>query len=90
MNHEREVAGMRCGEVLAELSDYLDGDMASARRNQVELHLQGCDLCAQFGGVFKTAIQSVKLIGLDHSQKDFPTFERLKMRLDQVTRPKQP
>ncbi len=90
MDNEREVAGMRCGEVLAELSDYLDGDMAAARRDQVVIHLQACDNCERFGGVFTTALQSLRRIGQDHSTEPFPTFERLKMRLDQVLRPEQP
>jgi predicted anti-sigma-YlaC factor YlaD len=46
---EREVAGLRCSQVLEVLSDYLDEDLDANRRAQVEEHLRGCDWCAQFG-----------------------------------------
>jgi len=60
MKHEREVAGMRCGEVLARLSDYLDGSLAGEERVQVEAHVAACDHCARFGGVFAATVAGLR------------------------------
>ena len=49
---DRVVAGVRCREVLAELSSYLDGELAPWRARQLEEHVQGCDWCERFGGRF--------------------------------------
>lgn len=49
MAHDREVAGIRCTEVLARLSDYLDGELTSSKVSQVQAHLRGCDWCERFG-----------------------------------------
>ena len=50
MTVEREVAGMRCGQVLERLSEYLDDELSAAERQRIEAHLRGCDLCERFGG----------------------------------------
>ena len=44
------VAGIRCREVLADLSEYLDGTLPAARVHELRAHLQGCDNCSRFGG----------------------------------------
>lgn len=44
------IAGVRCREVLDELSDVLDGTMSLERRAKVEAHLARCDRCARMGG----------------------------------------
>lgn len=44
------VAGVRCREVLDDLSAYLDGELDEARVAQLQAHLAGCDRCARFGG----------------------------------------
>lgn len=49
MAHDREVAGLRCSQVLERLSDYLDGDLTPEEVGQVEAHLRGCDWCERFG-----------------------------------------
>lgn len=60
MKGEREVAGLRCSEVLAGLSDYLDGDLEPAARAQVEEHLAGCDMCERFGGEMASTVAAVR------------------------------
>ena len=75
---EREVAGMRCGEVLAELSDYLDGELAPPRRAQVEAHLQGCDACERFGTDFATAVHALRRT---RPASDPSIFQRLQVAL---------
>lgn len=47
---DRTVAGIRCREVLARLSDYLDGDLSPAEAARLEAHIRGCDWCERFGG----------------------------------------
>jgi anti-sigma factor RsiW len=58
--HDRSVAGIRCSEVLDDLSDYLDGELPEARVHRIEAHLRGCDWCERFGGDFGAAIASLR------------------------------
>lgn len=53
---ERIVAGIRCREVLADLSDYLDGVLPPGRVRQIEAHVRDCDWCARFGGEFAALV----------------------------------
>ena len=57
---ERTVAGLRCGEVLEMLSDFLDGDLDPAKRPRVEEHLRGCDWCERFGERFTGIVTSLR------------------------------
>lgn len=79
---EREVAGIWCSEVLSELSDYLDGDLAHDRRAQIMAHLEGCTICERFGGVFTSAIQALRAGGLVPSDEDTGAYDRLRIRLE--------
>lgn len=54
------MAGLRCSEVLARLSDYLDGDLPPPERLAVAEHLRGCDACARFGGEFSATLRSLR------------------------------
>ena len=78
---EREVAGLRCGEVLADLSNYLDGELPTERRAQVEAHLRGCNVCERFGVSFSTAIQSLHQEAQPESEEAQAVFERLRQYL---------
>lgn len=60
MHGEREVAGLRCGQVLEVLSDYLEGALDDERRGRVEAHLRGCDTCERFGGRFAGALSALR------------------------------
>lgn len=60
MPADREVAGMRCMEVLAALPDYLDGTVDDARRAQIDAHLGGCDWCATFGGRYAAVVSALQ------------------------------
>jgi anti-sigma factor RsiW len=57
---EQVVAGLRCGEVLERLSDYLDRELAPGDRERLEAHLRGCDGCARFGGEFGATVRALK------------------------------
>jgi anti-sigma factor RsiW len=88
MTIERNVAGMRCGEVLEELSDYLDGELVQARRAQVEDHLHGCDVCERFGGAFTAAIRALHQENLEAGEGADPgVFERLRQHLAEAPHP---
>ena len=51
---------MTCGEVLSVLSDFLDGELDAAKRQQVIEHLHGCDWCERFGGSFSEIVGSLR------------------------------
>jgi anti-sigma factor RsiW len=57
---DRDVAGVRCREVLADLSSYLDGDLLPERVRQLEAHVQGCDWCERFGGRFSGVVRAFR------------------------------
>jgi anti-sigma factor RsiW len=79
--NERLVAGMKCGEVLALLSDFLDGDASPATRDQIIAHLRGCDWCATFGGRFSAVIESLRRELRDAAPLDADVTARLLARL---------
>lgn len=56
---EKVIAGLSCSDVLARLSDYVDGDLAADERARLELHLAGCDGCARFGGEFSATVRAL-------------------------------
>lgn len=58
--HDREVAGIRCTEVLALLDDYVDGQLDPPTRATVDGHLAGCDWCERFGGQYAHLVASVR------------------------------
>jgi anti-sigma factor RsiW len=60
MKGDREVAGLWCHEVLAGLSEYLDGELPDDSRGQVESHLSQCDTCANFGGQVSMVVSALK------------------------------
>lgn len=57
---ETVVAGIRCREVLADLSGYLDGELDVTRLRQLKAHLDGCDRCARFGGAVSQVLARLR------------------------------
>lgn len=57
---DRRVGSLTCQEVLALLSDFIDGDLPDASRREVEVHLAGCDTCERFGGRFAAAVAALR------------------------------
>ncbi len=45
MEDERVVAGLHCGEVLADLTDYVEGWLGQDRSQRLTEHIRGCDGC---------------------------------------------
>ncbi len=60
MAENRDVGGLFCFEVLAQLSDYVDGELGAEARAKIDGHLQGCDACAQFGGEFGAVVKALQ------------------------------
>jgi anti-sigma factor (TIGR02949 family) len=60
LSGEREVAGLRCGEVLAQLSAYLDGELSDDARAHLEAHVRGCDACTRMGGEVAAVIRALR------------------------------
>ncbi len=80
MQGERTVAGIACSEVLAELSDYVDGALSPEERARIEAHVRGCDACERFGGAFGKAVAALRRQLADDASAA-PAFERLRSRL---------
>lgn len=81
MESERLVAGLRCGEVLAELSEYIDGQLPQGRRVQIESHLRGCANCERFGGQFGAAVAALRRTLREAATLDYGISDRLRDRL---------
>ena len=60
MKGDRFVGGLWCHQVLAKLSDYMDGEIAESGRERVEAHLRECDICERFGGDFAHEIRQIR------------------------------
>ena len=56
---EQTIAGLRCREVLALLSDYLDELLAPSRLQAVQAHLAACPVCARFGADVAAILQAL-------------------------------
>jgi anti-sigma factor RsiW len=83
---ERLVAGLRCSEVLADLSDYIDGVLPPERREQLESHVRGCAYCEQFGGRFAHAIRTLRRALASPDALDAGVAQRLRDRLHRSTK----
>jgi RNA polymerase sigma-70 factor, ECF subfamily len=58
---QREVSGMRCGDVLERLSAYVDGELAADERARIDAHLRGCSVCERFGGRFAGVVHGLRV-----------------------------
>jgi RNA polymerase sigma-70 factor (ECF subfamily) len=57
---DRVIAGLHCGEVLADLTEHLDGRLAGERAQQVDEHLDGCAPCRRVAGDLAAAVRAVR------------------------------
>lgn len=60
MNTPRFVGGLDCMEVLARLSDFMEGELSAEEQGRVMAHVSACDVCAQFGGRFTEAVARLR------------------------------
>jgi RNA polymerase sigma-70 factor (ECF subfamily) len=79
---EREVGGLRCSEVLARLSDYVDGELPGAERAAVEAHLRGCSVCERFGGRFAEMLRATREALGGTPALDEALLTRIRVRLE--------
>lgn len=60
MSAPKNVGGLDCFEVLAQLSDYLDGELSNGDKAKIEAHLAGCAECTRFGGEFGAVVKALR------------------------------
>jgi mycothiol system anti-sigma-R factor len=83
IENEKVVAGRSCSEILARLSDYLDGELADEERARVEAHLRGCDGCARFGGELRATVAALRAHLAVAAEVPSALRERLRISLDE-------
>ena len=83
MRGEREAGGLWCREVLAVLSEYLDGELDAAGRARVAAHLAECDVCERFGGRFAESVRRLRRELADPPPVEPEMARRLSRRLDE-------
>ncbi|HEY3570631.1 MAG TPA: zf-HC2 domain-containing protein [Thermoanaerobaculia bacterium] len=60
MQDEQIVAGLHCGEVLADLSEHLDGRLSLDRAERIDEHLAGCAECRRLLDEVTAAVRVVR------------------------------
>jgi hypothetical protein len=60
LEDERVVAGLHCGEVLADLTEQLDGRSSRDRAERIDEHLAGCLGCRRFDGEITAAVRALR------------------------------
>ena len=83
MKGERVVAGLSCGDVLADLSEYLDYLLAPDRRAQIDEHLRACANCERFGGEFSAVVAALRRNLANPEPLDETSVRQLRDRLRQ-------
>ena len=59
-DEERIVAGLHCGEVLADLTEYLDGQLHADRMRRIQEHVRGCEVCESFGSEIAVVVEALR------------------------------
>jgi len=60
MKPQVPLGGLRCSEVLARLSEFLDGGLPPVERSGIEAHVRACPDCTRFGGVFAASLTTLR------------------------------
>ena len=81
------VAGVRCRDVLADLSEYVDGQLNAERVSALQGDLAACDRCANFGGHVMNLLQSLRAGLAEPPALDSGSAARLRDRLASITQP---
>jgi RNA polymerase sigma-70 factor, ECF subfamily len=77
---DRMVAGLHCGEVLAELTAFLDSELPADRAHRIQEHVKDCDDCERFGSEFSATVFALREI-LREPERDEEVEARLLDRL---------
>lgn len=72
---------MRCRDVLADLSEFLDGNLGTERVAAMQAHLAGCDTCARFGGNVGKIVTALRSEGTRAPLLDASALGSLRARL---------
>jgi anti-sigma factor RsiW len=80
MDDERLIAGLHCGEVMAELTTFLDGGLPADRTLRIQEHVKDCEACERFGSEFSAAVFALREI-LREPERDEAAEARLLERL---------
>ena len=78
----REVGGVRCDAVLADLSDYIDGQLPADKVAAIEAHLRGCPECERFGKGFGHMVIALQASGQTPEPFDEALWSRIESALD--------
>ncbi len=60
VEHEREIGGLTCSQVLERLGDYVDGEAPASDVARIETHLRDCGVCERFGGRYGRVVHGVR------------------------------
>jgi anti-sigma factor RsiW len=71
--------------VLAQLSDYIDGELETSEAKLVEEHLLGCPNCERFGKNFGSMVVSLRRTPDALESVDSKLVGRLLAQLDELT-----
>jgi len=81
---ERTVAGIRCSEVLAILTEYVDGELDVTAVEKIENHLLGCPNCERFGRNFGAMVVSLRQESEKNEAVQLDVMARLLSQLRQM------
>ena len=77
----REIAGLRCDEVLELLPGSIDGELDTATAARVRAHVAACDQCERFGGRYAALVRTLRTRHAPASAPDQALRARLRARL---------
>ena len=60
MEDERLIAGLHCGEVVADLTEHLDGRLSRERASRIDEHLQQCGPCRRLGDEIAAVVRLLR------------------------------
>jgi anti-sigma factor RsiW len=71
MQHDKNVAGLWCHEVLARLEDAVSGTLDDDEKARVTAHVAGCAQCEKFGARYAALIDTLRRQGAERGiEKD--------------------
>jgi anti-sigma factor RsiW len=82
---ELTVAGLKCSQVLALLTDYLDRELDAATAKRIEGHLLGCPNCERFGKSFGRMVVSLQRDSAIPEDIDSELVTRLLTAIDRLS-----
>lgn len=60
MEDERIVAGLHCGEVVADLTEHLDRRLSPQQARRFDEHLHGCDDCRRLAEEISAVVRALR------------------------------